>query len=173
MQYECPISWPTRCLSDVGCGEPQVILAIISRKTKQLTVQPLLIFSQHDYLEAVTSAYMMSGVLVTESKGKEAIFVGHRHFIEATHHQPVYSPQSPNSWGKDSRSPRGESGCSQTTHHQSQFDLYHLAICTRGFPLIDAHQLFGTYAFLFKVTSLFWIAVALSDIPSFIQLVPS
>lgn len=42
-------------------------------------------FLQHDYLEAVTSAYMMSGVLVTESKGKEAIFVGLRHFIEATH----------------------------------------------------------------------------------------
>ena len=25
---------------------------------------------QHDYLEAVTNAYMMSGVLVTESKGR-------------------------------------------------------------------------------------------------------
>ena len=30
----------------------------------------VILFLQHDYLEAVTNAYMMRGVLVTESNGR-------------------------------------------------------------------------------------------------------
>ena len=48
-------------------------LALLAIFLKNVVVISL----QHDYLEAVTNAYMMSGVLVTESKGIVVVLLFH------------------------------------------------------------------------------------------------